>query len=175
MTKIKDKSNRLTLTEIQSQGKEFTKRKKVVLAGKYNEEIDIKFSKSKIQMLIIDYLRLLKQQEEITPKYLLDSQALFNTLIIKHFSTIELPDVTSVEDLITVSNTLYDMGILDDLFDFGENSFSKEQTEVLTKALDKTTAKITENTEVIIKQSAELDVLIEKAESEINANILKPE
>jgi len=56
-----------------------------------------------------------------------DSFVLLYTLIVKHFTSIALPSVDQPEQLIAISHSLYDLGVLDELFGEGEAAFDRQE------------------------------------------------
>lgn len=138
ITLTKVKAKKLTLQEIAKQDSKFNERKKIKLLGKYDVEIDRFFRKSKVQLLLANYLTILtdlQKRENVTTETILNSSSLLHALVIKYFSDIELPSVESVEDLIIVSTALIDLNIVDELFN--GDGFDKEEIEKLTNEINK--------------------------------------
>jgi hypothetical protein len=132
------KSKKLTLSNISKLNSELNERKVIRVCGDYEVQIDIKFRRTKIQKVILDYFTILqdlKKRENINDETIVHTTSLLYALIIRYFSDIPLPDIDDVEKLIQVSNSLLDLGIMEELF--GENGFPKDQVELLTKEIDK--------------------------------------
>lgn len=134
------RAKRLTMNELTKQNKAFDQRKKVLLLGKYEEYIDVRFRKRKMQQLLKDYLTILSDArltEQSGASAIDESFVLLYTLIVRHFSSIELPPIGQLEQLIVVSNALFDLGLLDELFGDGENAFDQGELRKLTAELTK--------------------------------------
>ncbi|WP_135554517.1 hypothetical protein [Paenibacillus cymbidii] len=132
------RAKRLTPDELTRQNEALDQRRKVLLLGKYEEYIDMRFRKRKIQRLMQAFLLLLADPQwtnssdrETTS----ESFYLLYALIVKHFTSIELPPIDNLEQLISVSNALYDTGVLNELFGNGEQAFDRQELLKLSAEL----------------------------------------
>lgn len=142
----KAKQSKLTLAEYDRLDKQFSERKQVTLKvihdGQeklYTHEIAVKFKPTEIQKLTIDYLSILEElraNDTVTKETLYNANSLLNALIVKYFSDVPVPPLDNLQSVVRVSETLYNIGIMQQLFD-DETGFPKEETDKLSKELDK--------------------------------------
>lgn len=142
---IMPKQKKLTLATINKLNSEFDQRKTIYVCGDYPVQVDIKFRKTKIQKMILDYIIILedlRKQKNVNEETLMRTTSLINTLIVKYFTDIPVPPIDNIEKLIQVSNALLDLGIMDVLFDGNENGFPKDQLELVKTEIDKVSKNI---------------------------------
>lgn len=141
--------------------KETPKPKKIKLLGEYDETIDIYFKRNKINLLVSDYLNLLmemQKREDVNPDTILNSSSLLNTLIVKHFSTIQLPNELNIETLIATSKELLEKGVMNDLFGNADNSFPIQEIEKLKRESEKQYVKFIKTQKKILNEISEGDI-----------------
>lgn len=138
------RSKKLNPTNINKLNSSLNKKKKVYLninGEDYEVQIDLKFRRSKIQRLMLDYYTIiqdLNNHKEITDESVMRRIGLFETLAIKYFSDVYVPeDITDIETLVQVSTKLLDLGITEELFSGGENGFPADQIEFLKEQIEK--------------------------------------
>lgn len=151
------KQKKLTLSALNKLNSEFDQRKTLNVCGDYAVQVDLKFRKSKIQELIMDYMTLLeqlKQREDADKETSLRMSVLMNTLIIKHFTDIPFPNNNDVDNVIKMSKVLIDLGIMEVLFD-GENGFPVDQIQLIFNQIDKVVKNLNVIAEEIEKQGTE--------------------
>ena len=136
----KKKVKQLTLATLNKLDSKLNEKKSVYInigGDDYEVIIDKHFRKSTIHLLILNYLNILqdlKSKQEVTFETLMDTNKLLNTLIVKYFTNIPLPEITNIEGLIAVSNTLLDLGIMEALFN---EHFDKNEIEKLVDEVNK--------------------------------------
>jgi hypothetical protein len=166
------KAKKLTPTKLNKLASQFNEKKKVYISidnEDYEVVVDKKFRRSKIFKMLIHYLQILyeiRNKKDLNVDTITDSTALINTMIIKYFSDVPLPDLDNVDDLIYASNSLYDLGITEKLINDG---FDKEQIEFVFSEIDK-------NAKVIGERLAEIGVVgvmkeVENMEELENADV----
>lgn len=131
------KTKKLTLNKIQQLDNKFNEQKKVILLGEYECLIDKEFRKSKIQKMIIDYFNIIQELEKlkIEADHIVKSVGILNTLIVKYFTDLPIPDSENVSQLLQITDRLLDLGILEELFN--ENGFEQSQLDLISQELDK--------------------------------------
>jgi hypothetical protein len=158
------KQKKLTFAEYDKLDKQFSERKQITLAvnnngqvTEYKHTLASKFKTTEIHKLAIDYLALLQElrkEENVTAETFLNAGSLLNALIVKYFSDVPIPSVDSLHSVIRVSNVLVNLGIMDQLFDGGPNSFDKNEIEKISKEIEKLSKPIGQNmAEMLLKQS----------------------
>lgn len=141
VTDINSKPKKLTLAAINRESSKFNKRKKVyVCDGQYEVLIDEHFRRTSIQNVSANYLialQTLQGMEGIDQQAIMGASNLIYTLIMKEFSNLPIPEIDEIDKLIKVSNNLIDLGITEELFNGGKNSFKQSEIDLVNKQINK--------------------------------------
>lgn len=144
---MSNKSKKLTLSEYNKLEKQFHERKAIRVTvtlseggtKEYDHTIATNFKPTDIQKLSIDYLSILSELQsnpEVTAETFFNANSLLNALIVKYFSDVPVPPIESVESIIKVSEVLFNLGIMEQLFD-ETIGFSRSEIDKLSVMLEK--------------------------------------
>lgn len=145
----KNKPQKLTLANINKLASKFNE-KRTVYIGINNEEyevtLDENFRETKVQQVYVDYIKCLhnmRTMEGIDEEALLNSDLLLDTLVLKHFTNLPIPNVDGdVSKLFIIAKNLADLGITKELLGGGKNSFDKENIELVREQAKKVMSNI---------------------------------
>ncbi|OPH47623.1 hypothetical protein BC351_10565 [Paenibacillus ferrarius] len=143
---MSNKTKKLSLTEYNKLEKQFNERKQIRITvilpegetKEYDHSIATTFKPTDIQKLSIDYLSLLYELQnnpDVTSETFYNANSLLNALIVKYFSDVPVT-IDNLESIIKVSEVLFNLGIMEQLFDESKG-FSKSEIEKLSATLEK--------------------------------------
>jgi len=173
------KNRRLTLVEMGKNEKLLSEKKLITIEtpiGKYDILLDKKFRKTKILALVLNCFQIISSPEYTGKKIELvelnkkDVGELINILAVKYFTDIQIPEIEEIENLIKVSKTLIDLGIIDKLFNEDGSGFDQSEFKEFSDYFNETVKRIKsrmtkENTESVLKDlNAEIVVSDEDEE-----------
>ena len=152
MAKTKQKKH-LTLDVLDKLHKPYEQRKEVEFQG-YIFEVDQVFSDTKFSNMMKDYIKImddLKKHNVDFENMLNDLISLNYILVIKHFTTIPIPENASVKELLSILEKLINVGLFEYLWN---EVFTEEQKQDLNSKF--------------IKYTKTINEILNKFESEIN-------
>ncbi|WP_431785782.1 hypothetical protein [Paenibacillus lactis] len=91
-----------------------------ILGDQYEVKIKTIFRESQIQSVVTNYLTLLqdlKSRTEVDEALIQGTIGLLNTMILREFTDLPIPKGNKIEELVKVSKTLLDSGIMKETFD----------------------------------------------------------
>lgn len=177
-----NKTKNLTLTDINKLNKQYNEQFEVTLQDQYKIKIDKKFKRTKIQKIIIELQEVIEElrQKDVTINTIQDILSIYQMLILKHFTSLPLPQNISIEKMLAVCEKLIDTGLFEEIW----NSFPQEQIEFLGQEVDKYVKNIPQIGEQLGEMFVGMDMgnenvgedvegNLEQIENEINDNINK--
>jgi hypothetical protein len=163
----KTTNKKLTLALINKVDSTLNEKKLIKVLNEYDVTIHLKFRKTLIRKIIIDYYKViqdLKGKDNITDETIINSISLLNVFILREFSDVPIPSIDNIEDLIRVANALLDTGILEDVL----SAYPKEQLDLIGKEMEKSSKNFGEMLgELAVNQS--LNDTVEEEEVEADA------
>ncbi|MCM3256988.1 hypothetical protein M3664_04235 [Paenibacillus lautus] len=128
-------SKRLTASALNKLDTKLNTQKVIhILANQFEVKINTFFRESQIQNIVTTYLSLLqdlKSQTEIDDLLIQGTIGLLNTLTLREFTDLPIPKSNSIVDLIKVSKTLLDTGIMKETFEaFDQEQMSKIEDKI---------------------------------------------
>ncbi|MCM3289908.1 MULTISPECIES: hypothetical protein [Paenibacillus] len=128
-------AKKLTVTGLKKAESKFNERKKIMVHdNEYEVTIHTVFRESLIEKTVFAYLTLLhdlKSRSEVDDELIRGTLALLYTLILREFSNLPIPKENQIEELVTVSKSLLDTGIMKEVFD----AYPKEELAKIDKKL----------------------------------------
>lgn len=128
-------SKRLTASALNKLDSKLNTQKAIhILGDQFEVKINTIFRESQIQNIVTTYLSLLqdlKSQTEIDDLLIQGTIGLLNTLTLREFTDLPIPKSNSIVDLIKVSKTLLDTGIMKETFEaFDQKQVSKIEDKI---------------------------------------------
>lgn len=128
-------SKRLTASALNKLDTKLNTQKAIhILGDQFEVRINTFFRESQIQNIVTTYLSLLqdlKSQTEIDDLLIQGTIGLLNTLTLREFTDLPIPKSNSIVDLIKVSKTLLDTGIMKETFEaFDQEQVSKIEDKI---------------------------------------------
>lgn len=136
------KSKKLTMTGLERLANQtFNEKRKVsVCNGEFEIEINENFKITDIQSIAVEYLKIiekLKSMKDVDEELIMASTRLIDTLVLRKFSTLPIPETDDIAKLIKVSDNLLNLGIVKELFSGGENSFKESEIKLVKERIEK--------------------------------------
>jgi hypothetical protein len=129
----KPKAKKLTLDALNKENKKLDNRvvgKIMVNGSEYEVEYDSVFRTSKQQKVLDDILKFYEQVDTLGTKILDIATPYFVMVIIKHFTSVEVPD--SIEDAMDTMSVLIDLEILHEIL----NMLPEKEVEKVNKLIE---------------------------------------
>lgn len=115
-----EQGKKLTKTRLNKLESELNERSTIlVYQNQFSVNVYKVFRESIIEKVISAYVDILEQiqkEADVQGDMIKGSIILFHTLILREFTDLPIPKTDDVESLITVSNTLLDTGIIEEVF-----------------------------------------------------------
>jgi hypothetical protein len=147
-------AKKLSLSEINKLSGQFNEKKEITLEVKnkgkiqeYKCQISIKFKRTDIQKMLIDYMSILeefKQRKNISMEELYDTTTIMYGLIVSYFTNIPVPKLEELEQLVNVTENLINLGIIEQLFK-SDKGFDPDEVRFLNQEMEKAAKQIGEN------------------------------
>lgn len=128
-------AKKLTVTGLKKADSKLNERKKIMIHdNEYEVIIHTVFRESLIEKTVFAYLTLLhdlKSRSEVDDELIRGTLALLYTLILREFSNLPIPKENQLDELVSVSKSLLDTGIMKEVFD----AYPKEELAKIDKKL----------------------------------------
>src|SRR5690625_307225 len=132
-SKATKSTKKLTKTSLNKFTKKFNEKRKVSIQVDGEEAtvtIHTHFRRSKIEEVSVQVLEIIStalQEEGIDHRQvIMNINRFYSTLLLKEFTDLPIPDIDNIQDLLTITINLHDLGIIEQLIGDGENSIGQE-------------------------------------------------